>query len=100
MLLTGREGSAIEAAVGTERAAAVVDVEREEKVRRTGDKKEYPSLVCPSSPVTIIVGIISLITIYQHTFGAQKFLFAGINYKTEFEMTPYVKKRASIFLRK
>ena len=28
-LLTGREGSAIEAAVGTERAAAVVDVERE-----------------------------------------------------------------------
>ena len=63
-LLTGREGSAIEAAVGTERAAAVVDVEREEKVRRTGDKKEYPSLVRPSSPVTIIVGIISLITIY------------------------------------
>ncbi len=51
-LLTGREDSATEAvAVGTERAAAVVDVdEREEKVRRNGDKKEvraaekaYPS---------------------------------------------------------
>lgn len=43
-LLTGREGSAIEAAVGTERAAAVVDVETEEKVRRNGDKKEVVCL--------------------------------------------------------
>lgn len=65
MLLTGREGSAIEAAVGTERAAAVVDVEREEKVRRNGDKRSRcADIRRPSSPITIIVVIIYMINMY------------------------------------